>query len=256
MPLSTDHNTNVNALETQGIGKRFGGFWAVKDVTFSVRPGERRAILGPNGAGKTSLFNILTGDYVASSGSIRFFGEDVTRTSIPNRIRRGLRRTYQHANLFDGLTVRDTIFLAVAGIRGGWRQVLPVRASDPRRLEAERLAEICGLPDFLDRMVSDLSHGQRRQLEIGIALAEDPKILLLDEPAAGLSPAERPQLSKLLLSLPKDVTVILIEHDMDIAFQTSESVTVLFNGELMAEGTPEEVMADKDVHQIYVGGAK
>lgn len=255
MSLNDAHTPNVNALETQGIGKRFGGFWAVKDVTFSVKPGERRAILGPNGAGKTSLFNILTGDYKASTGSIRLFDEDLTRASIPKRINRGLRRTYQHAYLFGGLTVRDTLFLAVAGIRGGWRQVLPVRKTDPRLAEAERLAEVAGIPDFLDRMVSDLSHGQRRQLEIGIALAEEPKVLLLDEPAAGLSPAERPQLSKLLLSLPKDVTVILIEHDMDIAFQTSESVTVLFNGELMAEGTPGEVMANKDVHQIYVGGA-
>lgn len=255
MSLSDSHKPIVNALETQGIGKRFGGFWAVKDVSLSVKPGERRAILGPNGAGKTSLFNCLTGDYRTSTGSIKMFGEDVTKSSIIKRINRGLRRTYQHAYLFDGLTVRDTLFLAVAGIRGGWRQVLPVRANDPRRQKAERLAEVSGIADFLDRMVSDLSHGQRRQLEIGIALAEDPKVLLLDEPAAGLSPAERPQLSKLLLSLPKDVTVILIEHDMDIAFQTSESVTVLFNGELMAEGTPEEVMADKDVHQIYVGGA-
>ncbi len=254
MPVSPVPKTTANALETQGIGKRFGGFWAVKDVTFSVRPGERRAILGPNGAGKTSLFNILTGDYAASSGSIRLFGEDVTKSSVPKRIKNGLRRTYQHAYLFDGLSVHDTLFLAVAGLRGGWRQILPVRKSDPRRIEAERLAEVCGIPEFLDRMVSDLSHGQRRQLEIGIALAEDPKVLLLDEPAAGLSPAERPQLSNLLLSLPTDVTVILIEHDMDIAFRTSESVTVLFNGQLMAEGTPDEVMANKDVHEIYVGG--
>ena len=254
MPLSNDHKTTINALETQGIGKRFGGFWAVKDVSFSVKQGERRAILGPNGAGKTSLFNILTGDYTASAGSFHLFGEDVTKSSIPKRIKRGLRRTYQHAYLFDGLTVQDTLFLAVAGIRGGWRQVMPVRANDPRRQEAERLAEICALGDFLDRMVSELSHGQRRQLEIGIALSESPKVLLLDEPAAGLSPAERPLLSQLLLSLPSEITMILIEHDMDIAFQTSESVTVLFNGELMAEGTPDEVMADKDVHEIYVGG--
>jgi branched-chain amino acid transport system ATP-binding protein len=255
LPLSAAHKTTVNALETRGVGKRFGGFWAVKDVSLSVKPGERRAILGPNGAGKTSLFNILTGDYAASTGTVSLFGEDLTKSSIPKRIKRGLRRTYQHAYLFDGLSVHDTLFLAVAGIRGGWRQVLPVRKNDPRRIEAERLAEVCGLGAFLDKMVSDLSHGQRRQLEIGIALAEDPKVLLLDEPAAGLSPAERPQLCKLLLSLPSEITVILIEHDMEIAFQTSESVTVLFNGELMAEGTPEEVMADKDVHEIYVGAA-
>ncbi|MEL6570892.1 MAG: ABC transporter ATP-binding protein [Pseudomonadota bacterium] len=253
MSLNDSHNT-ANALETRGIGKRFGGFWAVKDVSLIVKTGERRAILGPNGAGKTSLFNILTGDYSASAGSISLFGEDLTKSSVPARIKRGLRRTYQHAYLFDGLTVRDTLFLAVAGIRGGWWQVLPVRAGDPRRIEGERLGEVCGLKDFLDRMVSELSHGQRRQLEIGIALAENPRLLLLDEPAAGLSPAERPKLSSLLLSLPKDVTVILIEHDMDIAFQTSESVSVLFNGALLAEGSPSEIMANEEVHEIYVGG--
>lgn len=254
MPVTHSHNT-ANALEVRGIGKRFGGFWAVQDIDLTVRPGERRAILGPNGAGKTSLFNVLTGDTTATTGQITLFGDRVTREPINKRIQRGLRRTYQHAHLFNGLTVRDTLFLAVAGVRGGWRQVLPLRGSDDRLAEAERLAEVAGVTDVLNRETSELSHGQRRQLEIGIALAEDPKVLLLDEPAAGLSPAERPKLSALLMSLPKDVTVVLIEHDMDIALQTSESVSVLYNGQMLAEGSPDEIMRNEDVHRVYIGGA-
>ncbi|MBO9479366.1 ABC transporter ATP-binding protein [Shimia sp. R11_0] len=254
MPISQTH-TNANALEVRGIGKRFGGFWAVQDINLTVQPGERRAILGPNGAGKTSLFNVLTGDTQATAGTISLFGTNVTREPINKRIQRGVRRTYQHAHLFNGLTVRETLFLAVAGVRGGWRQVLPLRHNDARLTEAERLAEVAGVTDVLEREVSELSHGQRRQLEIGIALAEDPKILLLDEPAAGLSPAERPKLSALLMSLPKDVTVVLIEHDMEIALQTSESVSVLYNGRLLAEGSPNDIMQNEEVHRVYIGGA-
>ncbi|MEM5544330.1 ABC transporter ATP-binding protein [Sulfitobacter sp. AS92] len=254
MPVNAHHNT-INALEVRGIGKRFGGFWAVQDINLTVRPGERRAILGPNGAGKTSLFNVLTGDTDASAGTIRMFGTDITRSPITKRIRLGLRRTYQHANLFNGLTVRDTLFLAVAGVRGGWRQLLPLKSGDPRLQEAERLAEIAGIHSFLEYDVAVLSHGQRRQLEIGIALAENPRLLLLDEPAAGLSPAERPKLSALLTSLPEDVTVILIEHDMEIALKTCESVSVLFNGQLLAEGAPDQIMNNEDVHRVYIGGA-
>ncbi|MEP3332367.1 ABC transporter ATP-binding protein [Sedimentitalea sp.] len=253
MPVSDRHNT-TNALEVRGIGKRFGGFWAVQDIDLTIQPGERRAILGPNGAGKTSLFNVLTGDIKASTGTIRMFGDDITRTPINKRIQLGLRRTYQHANLFNGLTVRDTLFLAVAGVRGGWRQPMPLAASDARVTEAEKLAVVAGISDLFHHQVSALSHGQRRQLEIGIALAENPKVLLLDEPAAGLSPAERPKLSKLLMSLPQEVTVVLIEHDMEIALQTSESVSVLFNGQLLAEGAPDEIMKNEDVHRVYVGG--
>lgn len=253
MPISETHKP-ANALEVRGVGKRFGGFWAVQDIDLTVRPGERRAILGPNGAGKTSLFNVLTGDLSATNGAITLFGENITRAPIHKRIQRGLRRTYQHANLFNGLSVRETLFLAVAGVRGGWRQILPLRLDDARVHEAEKLANTAGIIEFLDHKVSELSHGQRRQLEIGIALAENPKVLLLDEPAAGLSPAERPKLSALLMSLPEDVTVVLIEHDMEIAMQTSQSVSVLFNGKLLAEGTPDDIMANEDVLRVYIGG--
>ncbi|EAQ02051.1 ABC transporter permease protein [Pseudooceanicola batsensis HTCC2597] len=253
MPVNGTQN-HANALDARGIGKRFGGFWAVQDINLTVRPGERRAILGPNGAGKTSLFNVLTGDLTASAGTVRLFGQDVTREPIHKRIRRGLRRSYQHAHLFEGLTVRETLFLAVAGVQGSWAQVWPLKGSDKRLAEADRLAEVAGLTSFSERAVSELSHGQRRQLEIGIALAENPRVLLLDEPAAGLSPAERPKLSALLMALPQEVTVVLIEHDMEIALQTSESVSVLYNGRMLAEGTPDAIMQNEDVHQVYLGG--
>lgn len=245
----------TNALDIQGVGRRFGGFWAVQDISLSVRPGERRAILGPNGAGKTTLFNVLTGDLAASAGTIRMDGADVTRIPMHKRIKGGLRRTYQHAHLFDGLTVRETLFLAVSGIAGGWKRFLPLKLDDGAILKAEILAQMSGLERDLDRKVANLSHGQRRQLEIGMALAETPKMLLLDEPAAGLSPGERPRLAELLMSLPKHITIILIEHDMDIALKTSDSVSVLHNGRLLAEGTPESIMSNEVVHSVYMGGA-
>ncbi len=253
MPVSSDHNAAF-ALDIQSVGRRFGGFWAVQGVSLTVRPGERRAILGPNGAGKTTLFNVLTGDLAASTGSIRMNGVDVTRTPMHKRIKNGLRRTYQHAHLFDGLTVRQTLFLAVSGIAGGWHRVAPLKATDKAVSKAETLAARAGLAEDLDRDVAHLSHGQRRQLEIGMALAESPKLLLLDEPAAGLSPTERPRLAALLLALPKDITIVLIEHDMDIALRTSDSVSVLHNGRLLAEGSPQQIMSNEAVHTVYMGG--
>ncbi|MVO18237.1 ATP-binding cassette domain-containing protein [Rhodobacteraceae bacterium CY05] len=254
MPVSYDHKA-ANALEIQGVGRRFGGFWAVKDVSLTVRPGERRAVLGPNGAGKTTLFNVLTGDLVTSAGTIRMDGADVTQMPMHKRIKGGLRRTYQHAHLFNGLTVRDSLFLSVCGVAGGWQRFMPLRLNDGAVAKAETLAQLSGLSAELDREVANLSHGQRRQLEIGMALAENPKMLLLDEPAAGLSPSERPRLAELLLSLPKHITIILIEHDMDIALKTSDSVSVLHNGQLLAEGTPENIMSNEAVHKVYMGGA-
>lgn len=248
-------NENELALDIRDIGRRFGGFWAVSDVSLTIRPGERRAILGPNGAGKTTLFNLLTGDLDVSTGSIFLHGQDVTTLAMHKRIAKGVRRTYQHALLFDGLSVHETLFLAVSGIEGGWARFLPVNRKDAAMSKAEGLAKLAGLDKVLDRDIAHLSHGQRRQLEIGMALAGQPKVMLLDEPAAGLSPTERPRLSELLLSLPKDITIVLIEHDMDIALQTSDSVSVLHNGRLLAEGTPEAVMADETVHQVYMGGA-
>lgn len=254
MSISDNNAINPLALDIKGIGMRFGGFWAVQDIDLSIKRGERRAILGPNGAGKTSLFNVLTGDLSATTGRITMFGEEITHEPVHKRIHRGLRRTYQHANLFNGLTVLDTLFLGVSGLRGRWWQVFPVTKGDERLLEAERLAEVAGLSDVLHREIEHLSHGQRRQLEIGLALAENPKLLLLDEPAAGLSPAERPKLSALLMSLPEDVTVVLIEHDMDIALKTSETVSVLFNGRMLAEGTTDDIMSNEEVNRVYMGG--
>jgi branched-chain amino acid transport system ATP-binding protein len=249
-----DQNVTANALDIQGVGRRFGGFWAVNDVSLIVRPGERRAILGPNGAGKTTLFNVLTGDLAASSGTVFSFGEDITDTPITKRIAGGMRRTYQHAHLFNGLSVRENLFLAVCGVAGGWAQFRPLKASDERLEKAEFLAETAGISGSLNRSTSDLSHGERRQLEIGMALAESPRLMLLDEPAAGLSPAERPKLRALLEGLPSDITVVLIEHDMDIALKVCDTVTVLYNGETLAEGSPEKIMKNEAVHKVYMGG--
>ena len=254
MPLNGTQGT-VDALTVQGVGRRFGGFWAVRDVSLTVRPGERRALLGPNGAGKTTLFNLLTGDLAATSGTIRLAGTDVTRLPVHKRVALGLRRTYQHALLFDGLSVRETLVLAVSGITGGWAQIMPLRSSDQRVAKAEALAETAGLQAEQDKAVGTLSHGQRRQLEIGMALAESPRLLLLDEPAAGLSASERPRLTALLRALPEDITVVLIEHYMDIALQTADRVSVLHNGCLLAEGTPDSIMSDETVHRVYIAGA-
>jgi len=237
----------------QGVTRRFGSFTAVDDINLVIKPGERRAILGSNGAGKTTLFNLITGDLALSAGTIHIEGVDSSEVPTHKRIKAGLRRTYQHALLFDGLSVRDTLFISVAGIRGRWHSIIPIRKTDKLQVEVERLAMTAGISDLLDVLVGNLSHGQKRQLEIGIALAGEPKIILFDEPAAGLSPAERPKLTELLLSLPKELSVILIEHDMDIALETSEIVSLMHNGKQLLEGKPSDVMNSDIVHEIYVG---
>lgn len=251
--IENQQTTNGDALHLQGVTRRFGSFTAVDNINLRVKPGERRAILGSNGAGKTTLFNLITGDLALSEGSIHIEGVDSSTLATHKRIRAGLRRTYQHALLFDGLSVRDTLFISVAGIRGSWYSILPIGKTDELQTEVETLASRAGISELLDTLVGNLSHGQKRQLEIGIALAGDPKIILFDEPAAGLSPAERPKLMELLLSLPKDLSVILIEHDMDIALETSEIVSVMHNGKHLLEGKPNDVMNSDIVHEIYVG---
>jgi len=246
-------NNTGDVLNLQGVTRRFGSFTAVDDITMSIKAGERRAILGSNGAGKTTLFNLVTGDLALSEGSIQLEGVESSKIATHKRIKAGLRRTYQHALLFEGLSVRDTLFLSVAGIRNRWRSILPIRKTDELQAEVDQLAETAGLATLLDTLVGNLSHGQKRQLEIGIALSGDPKIILFDEPAAGLSPAERPKLTELLLSLPKKLSVILIEHDMDIALETSEIVSVMHNGKHLLEGKPDEVINSDIVHEIYMG---
>jgi branched-chain amino acid transport system ATP-binding protein len=243
-----------NALELEGVSRHFGALRALDDVSMTIAAGERRAVIGANGAGKTTLFNVVTGDFPATRGRVRFFGDDVTLLPPYERVRAGLRRTYQSSLLFRELTVRDNLFLAVRGVaRGRFSLVRPRRESTTRASAADLLRRV-RLESVADERVAVLSHGQQRQLEIGMALAGAPRLILFDEPAAGLSPAERRELVALLRALPPHMGFVLIEHDLDIALRVVDRVTVLHNGRLLKEGTPEEIEGDAEVQAIYMGG--
>ena len=242
------------ALELFGVGRRFGALTALADVTMTVRAGERRAVLGSNGAGKTTLFNVITGDFPPSSGYIRFFGEDVTNFAAFERIRRGLRRTYQISQLFGGLSVLDNIFLACRGVSRRRYSLLRPRKDDATMHQAERIIQAVKLEADRATLVAQLSHGQQRQLEIALALAGAPRFILFDEPAAGLSPTERRDLVHILTSLPRHIGYIIIEHDLDVALRVSERVTMMHNGRIFKEGTPAEIENDPQVQEIYLGG--
>jgi branched-chain amino acid transport system ATP-binding protein len=245
-----------DALVLEGVTRTFGALKAIEDVSFSVAAGERRAVLGANGAGKTTLFNAVTGDFPPTAGRVRFFGEDVTELPPHERIRRGLRRTYQSSLLFRDLTVRDNIFLAVRGIARGRYSFIQPRANDSSRLATQDLLERVRLAHVADELVSSLSHGQQRQLEIGMALAGAPRLILFDEPAAGLSPGERRELVTLLSAFPPHMGFVLIEHDLDVALRVVEQVTILHNGRVLKHGTPAEIEGDAEVQAIYMGGGK
>jgi branched-chain amino acid transport system ATP-binding protein len=238
------------ALVLQGVTRRFGALRAIENVSFSVAAGERRAVIGANGAGKTTLFNVITGDFPASEGRVLFFGEDITMQAPFERIRMGLRRTYQSSLLFRDLTVRDNLFLATRGISRGRYSFLRSR----RNRSTQELLERVRLTHVADQPVSALSHGQQRQLEIGMALAGAPRLILFDEPAAGLSPGERAELVALLGSLPAHMGFVIIEHDLDIALRVVQQVTVMHNGRILKHGTPAEIENDEQVQAIYMGG--
>ena len=243
-----------DALALEGVTRAFGALRAVDDVSFSVAAGQRYAVLGSNGAGKTTLFNAITGDFPPTSGRIRFFGEDITALPPHERIRKGLRRTYQSSLLFRELSVRDNLFLAVRGVANGrfsLRRAGPVHGSTQA---TEELLERARLAHIADTLVADLAHGQQRQLEIGMALAGAPRLILFDEPAAGLSPAERRELVALLNALPAHMGFVIIEHDLDIALRVTEQVTVMHNGRVIKTGTPAEIENDAQVQAIYMGG--
>ena len=236
------------------MSRAFGGLRAVDAVSLAVRPGERRALIGPNGAGKTTLFNLIAGTIPVTSGSIRLFGRDVTRVAPHRRAALGLARTFQINNLFPALTVLENCLLAVQALT-------PAKFSMFRPLEAyTNLAEraratlgLVGLHDRTGATVRNLSHGEQRQLEIALALAGQPKVLLLDEPTAGLSPAESQHMARLLRTLDPAITVLMIEHDMDIALEMAEHVTVLHYGRVIADGLRDDVKADPLVREIYLG---
>jgi branched-chain amino acid transport system ATP-binding protein len=239
-------------LEVTGASKYFGGVAAVHQVNLALVSGERRALIGPNGAGKTTLFNVVTGELPLDKGKIELFGTNATRLTVQRRKDLGLCRTYQISNLFLGLTVEENFFLAVDGSRlpKPWH---PWKRDQARRERARQACRSVGLENRFRSRVDELSHGERRQLEVGLALSTNPKLILLDEPCAGLSPTERKQMMDLITRLDPGVTVLLIEHDMDIALRVTHYVTVMNEGTVVAEGNPEQIRANELVQRIYMG---
>jgi branched-chain amino acid transport system ATP-binding protein len=242
-------------LSLRGIDRRFGGVHAVRGVDLDVRPGERRAVLGPNGAGKTTVFNLISGEFPPSAGHVELFGRDVTRLPARRRARMGLSRTFQTSRLFAGLTVEDNLYLAALGVSAGHLRIVPSAKDRGLREQARAMGAQVGLAERAGNLVMDLSHGEQRQLEVGMALIARPKLLMLDEPAAGLARAERAQLTEMLVGLDASITLILIEHDMDVALRVAQWVTMMHDGRVIVEGTPEQIRANQLVHELYLGRA-
>ena len=242
------------ALVLDGVTRRFGGLMALSGVSVILPQGGRLAVIGPNGAGKTTLFRLISGEMRASDGTIKLFGEDVSRVSERRRALRGIARTFQVSNLFTGLSVLDNVRIAAQARSPRPRRFWwPVRDSDSYTSRARLMLERVGLSARGDDRVADLSHGEQRQLEIAMALVVQPRLLLLDEPAAGLSAAERKVLRGLLENLPEGLSLILIEHDMTLALELVDHVLCLDNGVPLAYGTPDEIRANPAVQAVYLG---
>lgn len=242
------------ALRLDKVTRRFGGVSAVTGVTIEVAVGARHGIIGPNGAGKTTLFNVISGELAATSGRIDLLGRDITRMSPPARVAVGLGRTYQITRTFATLTVRENLTLGVNGLqRAKFSMLKPWRAYGETRLAVQELADRFELSGRLDNLAADLSHGEVRQLEVALALALKPKLLLLDEPGAGLSPGERVGMRRLLKSLPSDLTLVMIEHDMELVKEVVDRIDVLHFGQVVAQGETAAIQRDDKVREIYLG---
>ncbi len=241
------------ALELSDVTKHFSGLVAVNGVTLSVATGERRAIIGPNGAGKTTLFKMISGEVGLTRGSIRLFGQDITRVPAGRRVKLGLGRTYQITNIFPRLTLEENVFLALQGQGARKFDMMGAHATELMRVRTREILARLNLSAEARRQAGEIGYGQQRQLELALALSVDPKVLLLDEPAAGLSSAERGVMADIVRSLPRELTVVLIEHDMDLALKLVDSVSVLHNGELIAEDTPADIQRNQIVQDIYLG---
>jgi branched-chain amino acid transport system ATP-binding protein len=254
MSIDTQQDGGAPALELRELCKNFGGLRATREVTFRLMPGDRKAIIGPNGAGKTTLFNLITGIYPVSSGKVLLFGSDVTRWQSHQRTALGMARTFQVTSLFPKLTVIDNVLLAIEGLRPSkfvmWRFLSSYKETIEK---AERLLDQAGFLDRRDVEVRNLSHGEQRQLEIVLGLASDPKILLLDEPAAGLSSGESAEMARFLMKLDRSLAILLIEHDMDVVFDVADEISVLHFGQLLETGTPEQIKKSARVQEIYLG---
>ena len=246
---------STTLLELSSVSVAFGGLLALGGIDLDVARGERLAVLGPNGAGKTTLFNVVAGDIRPTSGRVSI--KDVDCTSLPSRRRPslGVARTYQRTRLFAGLTVEDNLYLALIGNEGRHRSLRRTFTDERSREKARAAAETVWLGDHVDSSVGDLSHGQQRQLEVGMAMVTEPDLMMLDEPASGLSRGERERLIELLESLSQDVTLLLIEHDMDVALRVASRVVVMADGLMIATGTPDEIRGSAIVRDVYLGGS-
>jgi len=241
-------------LSCTGLVKTFGGITATDNVSLQLQRGARHALIGPNGAGKTTLINLLTGILPPTSGRIDLLGEDISRLAPHQRVQRGLVRTFQINQLFDGLTPLQTLAMAVTQQLGLGASVWQSLGQDKRVVErCEQLLDQFHLTEVMDQPTTQLAYGKRRLLEMAIALASEPRVLLLDEPVAGVPAGEREELLQTVANLPADVSVLLIEHDMDLVFSFAKRMTVLVNGAVLTEGTPEEIAADPRVREVYLG---
>lgn len=243
----------MNALELDNVTVRFGGIVAVNEVSMTVEPGQRWAVIGPNGAGKTTLFKTISGEVMPTQGTIQLFGEDITRKPPHRRAHRGLGRTYQITTLFPELTVRENVAIAVQGLSRtrftSWR---PIRYRGELARRIDDALEQVQLTGQARQLVAELSHGEQRQLELAMGVAQQPRVLLLDEPAAGLSSSERVLMRRLINGLPDDLTLLLIEHDMGLALELVEWVVVLDNGVMIAEGDPADIRENQQVQDVYL----
>jgi len=245
--------TNI-CLAIEGLTKRFGGFYALNDVSTEIAKGQIHALIGPNGAGKTTLFNLITGALRPDAGSVRLFGEDVSRLKPHERAHRGMARTYQIITLFPKDSLEHNVMLSLLGLSTArWDAFRPLADQAGLHAEARRILGLVGLEERAARPIAEVSYGEKRRVEIAMALAQRPRLLLLDEPLAGLSREERSGIKSLIKGIPRDVTVIMIEHDMDIALDLAERVTVIHYGNVIVEGTRGEIVADPRTREIYLG---
>jgi branched-chain amino acid transport system ATP-binding protein len=242
------------ALQLRELRKSFGGLPAMNGVSLEVMPGERRLIIGPNGAGKTTLFNLITGDLRRDSGAIHLFGDEVSRLKPHQRAHRGLARTYQIITLFSKDSLEHNLVLSLLGLsKSRWNAFRPLARYPGLNEEARRVLGRVGLEHLAQRPIGAVSYGEKRRLEVAMALAQEPRLLLLDEPFAGLSREERGAMKELIAGIPREVTVVMIEHDMDTALDFAEKITVLHYGSVIVEGTRAEVVAHPKTREVYLG---
>lgn len=253
--MTNTSKVNDSALSLKSVSRNFGGIRAVADITFDVSYGTRLTVIGTNGAGKSTLFNLITGVYPLSSGSIHIFGQDVSKQPAHSRAKLGVARTFQTSKLFQGLTVRENLYAALRQAlhekKLGW--LANPAHSERLHSESSAILEKVDLLKKAEVLVSEISHGESRQLEVAMALAMRPKLLMLDEPAAGISPTERGRLVDLLKALDKEITLVLIEHDMAVALAVADEVIVMHDGTMFMHGSPDEIRNSAAVRDLYLG---